>query len=719
MQHYRNDHYESEPLDSQNYYESSPRHPNQPQNHYSPPSPTPYYDAPSPVRANHPSSHPDSAFNRMQPVQDNYSQGRSASPYSGGSAGYDSPRRPSPSHHDQGYYNQGSGAAAAAGGAGYMGYAHPNANTTPGADNFGQSASGGMAGIAWDVADRNPRNSGMDAMERTGLPPPPSRSQQNPYDSNGGYGYDSSYDNGAHGPSQSSLAGLAPGGPPGSGSTSHFNGSDPYVNNPYPPGGYYANSSRGSANLGVVNPHEIVDDGDDGLTYGKSQRNSMLSLSHSDRGKKIPAASAAAVGGGAAAAGLMGNRGGGGGGGGGYEMNAGHEKPSDWLENENKRGKKWKWIIIVGVFLVIVGAIVGGVVGGVVNNGNHESKGGSSSSGGKGQSAEEDEKKNGDLGKSSAEIQKLLNNPDLHRVFPGIDYTPLNSQYPDCMHNPPSQNNITRDVAVLSQLTNKIRLYGTDCNQTQMLLHAIDRLELTDTKVWLGVWLDKNETTNDRQLDQMWDILDEYGDDPFEGIIIANEILFREEMTITSLAKILDDTRTELKKKNINLPVATSDLGDDWTEELAQDSDYIMANIHPFFAGVTAEEAAAWTYNFWEVRDGPYWKSDKQKNIISETGWPSAGGKTCGQATTCTEGSVAGIDELNTFMDNWVCQALKNGTNYFWFEAFDEPWKVKFNEKGKEWEDKWGLMTVNRELKDGVKIPDCGGKTIKDYKDFA
>ncbi|RSL95340.1 hypothetical protein CDV31_013943 [Fusarium ambrosium] len=687
MQHYRNDHYESEPLDSQNYYESSPRHPNQqPQNHYAPPSPTPYYDAPSPVRPNHPAAHPDSAYNRMQPVQDNYSQGA----------------RP---HHTL--------VALLA-----MIVLDDHRLRIMTKATITKEASLLLLPLP-PAPDTWVCVCGMDAMQHTGLPPPPSRSQQNPYDSNGGYGYDSSYDNGAHGPSQSSLAGLAPGGPPGSGSTSHFNGSDPYVNNPYPPGGYYANSSRGSANLGVVNPNEIVDDGDDGLTYGRSQRNSMLSLSHSDRGKKIPAASAAAVGGGAAAAGLMGSRGGSGGGGGGYEMNAGHEKPSDWLENENKRGKKWKWIIIVGVFLVIVGAIVGGVVGGVVNNGNHESKSGSSSSGGKGQSAEEDEKQNGDLGKSSAEIQKLLNNPDLHRVFPGIDYTPLNSQYPDCMHNPPSQNNITRDVAVLGQLTNKIRLYGTDCNQTQMLLHAIDRLELTDTKVWLGVWLDKNETTNDRQLDQMWDILDQYGDDPFEGIIIANEILFREEMTITSLAKILDDTRTQLKKKNLNLPVATSDLGDDWTDELAKDSDYIMANIHPFFAGVTAEEAAAWTYNFWEVRDGPYWKSDKQKNIISETGWPSAGGKTCGQATTCTEGSVAGIDELNTFMDNWVCQALKNGTNYFWFEAFDEPWKIKFNEKGKEWEDKWGLMTVNRELKDGVKIPDCGGKTIKDYKDFS
>ena len=48
------------------------------------------------------------------------------------------------------------------------------------------------------------------------------------------------------------------------------------------------------------------------------------------------------------------------------------------------------------------------------------------------------------------------------------------------------------------------------------------------------------------------------------------------------------------------------------------------------------------------------------------------------------------------------------------FEAFDEPWKILFNEpdEDKEWEDKWGLMDVNRVLKPGVKIPDCGGKEV-------
>ena len=122
-----------------------------------------------------------------------------------------------------------------------------------------------------------------------------------------------------------------------------------------------------------------------------------------------------------------------------------------------------------------------------------------------------------DLNKDSSEIKALMNNADLHKVFPGMDYTPLNSQYPDCMHSKPSQNNITRDIAVLSQLTNNVRLYGTDCNQTEMVLHSIDQLQLTDMKVWLGVWLGNNETTNSRQIAQMWTILEDYSADRFKG----------------------------------------------------------------------------------------------------------------------------------------------------------------------------------------------------------
>jgi exo-beta-1,3-glucanase (GH17 family) len=390
---------------------------------------------------------------------------------------------------------------------------------------------------------------------------------------------------------------------------------------------------------------------------------------------------------------------------GGSTYDLGREDKSDWRSKKKRDPRRWRFWVIVAFFAVIIAAIVCGVLFGVVFKNRIDTS----------TKAVDPDANSADLDINSDEIKKLLNNSDLHKVFPGIDYTPLNTQYPDCLDNPPSQNNITRDVAVLSQLTNTIRLYGTDCNQTQMTLHALDKLGMSDDiKVWLGVWQDNNATTNARQLSQMWDILKEYGDTPFKGLIVANEILFREQMTVTELGDLLSEVRTNLTAMNLSLPVATSDLGDKWTSELAAQSDYVMANIHPFFGGINANDAAAWTYSFWENNNGAYFKSDTSKNVISETGWPSQGGTDCGSdtVTDCPDASVAGIDELNQFMEDWVCQALSNGTNYFWFEAFDEPWKISFDTKTEKWEDHWGLMDVNRNLKTGVKIPDCGGKTI-------
>jgi hypothetical protein len=57
-------------------------------------------------------------------------------------------------------------------------------------------------------------------------------------------------------------------------------------------------------------------------------------------------------------------------------------------------------------------------------------------------------------------------------------------------------------------------------------------------------------------------------------------------------------------------------------------------------------------------------------------------------------------------------QRLNKSNRCFRFSAFDEPWKIMYNEKGKEWEDKWGIMDVNRNLKKGVTIPDCDGQTV-------
>ena len=562
---------------------------------------------------------------------------------------------------------------------------------TPGADNLGESTvGGGIAGIALGVAHTNERDSGVQAVrsmyesgqrspergyspmgaENPYIPDPPYRSRNlQQHDSYSSVApltaaaatpgnltpqpYDAGREMAQHSyPQERDL---------GSGRRSA------YVDNPYQG---YSTAWDPRVDQGEFDPDEIDDDGDDGMLEPRKRRSLMGLGRGSDQ--SIPMA---AVAGGATAGGILGGLGSMV----GKKAVGSRSDPSgqygpvaaqgldgirqeklDYAQRQTSRRKRLRWVFGILGALVIVGIIVGAVAGVLTS----QKKSNNKDTGG--ESAAQDDST--DLDKNSAEIQKLLGNTNLHKVFPGMDYTPFNAQYPDCLTNPPSQNNVTRDMAVLSQLTNAVRLYGTDCNQTEMVLHAMDKLALTDMKIWLGVWLGNNDTTNDRQLNAMYTILDKNGATPFAGVIVGNEVLFRKDLTETALGDVLTEVKSNLTDKKINLPVATSDLGTDWTATLAESVDIVMSNIHPFFGGVAAPVAASWTWNFWGDTDLPLTKGTSKQNIIAETGWPSAGGNEClpTNCTTPTQGSVAGISEMNRFMDDFVCQSLANGTQYFW-----------------------------------------------------
>lgn len=485
-------------------------------------------------------------------------------------------------------------------------------------------------------------------------------------------------------------------------------------------GSYYGDEYDG------FDPSTIADDGDD-------------DFDHVPRNRVAGAGAGAAAGAGAGMLGAMGS--GSRGAGGGDYGPVGQAEKSEWLRKQSTRQKRLRWLIGGFVLFLVVGGIVGGVVGGIMAN-----RGGGGGGGGSSSPTSSGSRSGGDLTINSAEIKALMNNQDLHKVFPAVDYTPYYAQYPACeiKGGGPDQNNVTIDIALLSQLAPAVRLYGTDCNQTEMVLEAISRLEMQDTmKVWLGVHLDKNTTTNDRQIATMWNILDNYPHDSFAGIIVGNEVLYAEFLTASELGDQLEDIRKNATSRDINLPVATADLGDNWDAALAATSDIVMANIHPFFAGTVAEDSAGWAYTFWHGKDVPLKTSDTgtvgnityPTQIIAEIGWPTQGGNDCGVASddnfgckSDTDGAVASIDNLNTFMDEWVCGALDNGTTFFWyaitvshlltiltprrFSAFDEPWKHQFDTAHNKWEPFWGLFDQDRNFKDGLKIPDCGGKTV-------
>lgn len=416
-------------------------------------------------------------------------------------------------------------------------------------------------------------------------------------------------------------------------------------------------------NMVFIDPHNLAEDGDDGLGPRGGKRSSRVTVMGSNNNSRAALPTLAAAGAAASSASVLGKHPAGG----MYSSVPAdpiHEIPnfaekSQWAADEARKRKKRRIILFTLGILLVLGIIAAIVVAIIVSNNNNKNANKSS------QSAAADDA-SGDLSKDSAEIKALLNNKNLHQVFSGMAYTPLNAQYPDCLTNPPSQNNITRDMAVISQLTNTVRLYGTDCNQTEMVLHAIDRLAIPNMKIWPGVWLGNNGTTNTRQINQMWKILDTYGTKQMKGVILGNEVLFRKDLTSAQLGANLTTFKKNMTSKGYNIPLATSDLGDNWTADLASEVDVVMSNIHPFFGGIDSKSAASWSYNFWQTHDVILTAGTTKQNVISEIGWPSQGGTDCGGAASCTAGATAGITEMNTFMGDWVCQAMANGTDYFW-----------------------------------------------------
>lgn len=174
------------------------------------------------------------------------------------------------------------------------------------------------------------------------------------------------------------------------------------------------------------------------------------------------------------------------------------------------------------------------------------------------------------------------------------------------------------------------------------------------------------------------------------------------------------DLRTQLAGMNLGktIPVGTADAGSMVTTTLAQGSDYVMANVHAWFAGTTVDDAAGWVYSYTANQEPStaLQATNAPELFIAETGWPTGANET---AMETYQGAVAGVPELNTFLNDYICQANSNITaggdaanfsKYFFFEAFDEPWKDALYGGV---EAHWGLFTSDKKLKDGLVLPNC------------
>jgi len=169
------------------------------------------------------------------------------------------------------------------------------------------------------------------------------------------------------------------------------------------------------------------------------------------------------------------------------------------------------------------------------------------------------------------------------------------------------------------------------------------------------------------------------------GVITGNEVLFNKVMTATQLAGKISDVKS--KVKSLGLLVGTAETPSTFDPAIISSSDFLVANIHPFFGQVSASSAGN---NLKQQFDALNGKMNGKPLIIGETGWPT-GGDTNGQA-------VPSVQNLQTYIQQLQCQ--NKGMQYYFFDGYDSPWKQAGNLAV---EQHWGIWQANGNSK-GVQV---------------
>lgn len=260
--------------------------------------------------------------------------------------------------------------------------------------------------------------------------------------------------------------------------------------------------------------------------------------------------------------------------------------------------------------------------------------------------------------------------------FRGICYSPFrDGQAPGGVE--PTKKQVTADLTLLAKLTPNIRTFS--CEGIQGQIPSLARAK--GLTVVVGIWLSGNETHDLAEIQR--GVLTAKKNTNVCAITVGSEVLLRGNLTLAKLIEYIN-----LVKGQVKVPVGTAEVYGKWLENpgLATAADFLMVNIYPYWEGVSASNAAAFSMSKYNAVAAA---SPDKPVIIGEAGWPTSG-ETVGQA-------VPGEGQQAQYIREFVQLALDADIAFFLFEAFDEVWKTI--ETGLPAESHWGIFDSQRQLK--------------------
>jgi exo-beta-1,3-glucanase (GH17 family) len=201
---------------------------------------------------------------------------------------------------------------------------------------------------------------------------------------------------------------------------------------------------------------------------------------------------------------------------------------------------------------------------------------------------------------------------------------------------------------------NNIRTYSQECDQLPNIINAI-KSNGGGMSVLAAVWID-GSSNDDKEIATLKSNLAKVDTSVIEGILVGNEVLFKNIMSSSALVSKLNAVKAIAK----GLKVGSVEIDGTYTKDLVAASDIVCANIHPFFAQVDINGALQ---NL-QTRYSNFQKVAGSKKVyITETGWPSAG-PTSGKSVPSTAN-----------LQKFVSAVSTTSLPYYFFEWEDSKWK--------------------------------------------
>ncbi|MCA9624352.1 MAG: hypothetical protein KC731_35260 [Myxococcales bacterium] len=282
----------------------------------------------------------------------------------------------------------------------------------------------------------------------------------------------------------------------------------------------------------------------------------------------------------------------------------------------------------------------------------------------------------------------------------GISYGPYREG-----HHPagpyPSEAEIAEDLKILATRWQMIRIYGSR-GPAETILRVIrdQRLPLS---VMVGAWIAPRDepgkaAENEAEVKEAIVLANAYPEQVM-AVSVGNETQVFWSGHRSPRDELIEYIRTV--RAAVKQPVTTADDYNFWNKPeshaVADEVDFLLLHAYAMWNGKSLEESVPWTADTLAAIAEEH---PDLAIVLGETGWATELNPEGGEQATIIV-APAGEAEQKVFYEAFTSWAEKADQAYFYFEAFDEPWKG--GDDPREIEKHWGLYDVDRTPKKALE----------------